>query len=52
MTKGYHVEHLRAGGGDRHLAEPSLVGDDVRAALQYVAELAHEQLIPLRGTGT
>ena len=31
---------------------PSLVPDDVRAALHYAAELAHEQLIPLRGTGT
>ena len=31
---------------------PSLSLDDVRAAIQYAAELAHERVIVLRGTGT
>jgi uncharacterized protein (DUF433 family) len=31
---------------------PSLTAEDVRAAIRYAAALAHEQLIPLRGTGT
>ncbi len=31
---------------------PSLAAEDVTAAIQYAAELAHERLIPFRGTGT
>ena len=48
------LDNLAAGLSEAELTAsyPSLVGDDVRAALQYAAELAHEQLIPLRGTGT
>lgn len=34
------------------LSYPSLSADDVRAAIQHAAELAHERAIPLRGTGT
>ncbi len=48
------LDNLAAGLSEAEItvSYPSLVGDDVRAALQYAAELAHEQLIPLRGTGT
>jgi uncharacterized protein (DUF433 family) len=31
---------------------PSLAADDVRAAIQYAAQLAHEHVIVLRGTGS
>ena len=48
------LDNLAAGLSEAEVraSYPSLVVDDVRAALQYAAELAHEQLIPLRGTGT
>lgn len=48
------LDNLAAGLSEAEIiaSYPSLVGDDVRAALHYAAELAHEQLIPLRGTGT
>ena len=48
------IDNLAAGLSEAEISAsyPSLVGDDVRAAIQYAAELAHERLIPLRGTGT
>jgi uncharacterized protein (DUF433 family) len=44
------LDNLAVGLSEAEIAAsyPSLVGDDVRAALQYAAERADEQLIPLR----
>jgi uncharacterized protein (DUF433 family) len=48
------LDNLAAGLSEAEImaSYPSLAADDVRAAIKYAAELAHEQLIPLRGTGT
>jgi uncharacterized protein (DUF433 family) len=48
------LDNLAAGLSEAEITAsyPSLVVDDVRAALRYAAELADEELIPLRGTGT
>ena len=48
------LDNLAAGLSEAEITSsyPSLAPDDVRAAIKYAAELAHEQLIPLRGTGT
>lgn len=48
------LDNLAAGLSEAEITAsyPSLSADDVRAAIKYAAELAHEQLIPLRGTGT
>jgi uncharacterized protein (DUF433 family) len=48
------LDNLAAGLSDAEITAsyPSLSTHDVRAAIQYAAELAHERVIPLRGTGT
>ncbi|MBX3188618.1 MAG: DUF433 domain-containing protein [Labilithrix sp.] len=48
------LDNLAAGLSEAEITAsyPSLSADDIRAAIKYAAELAHEQLIPLRGTGT
>lgn len=48
------LDNLAAGLSEAEIlaSYPSLTDDDVRAAIKYAAELAHEQLVPLRGTGT
>ena len=48
------LDNLAAGLSEAEITAsyPSLAAADVRAAIGYAAELAHEQIIPLRGTGT
>lgn len=48
------LDNLAAGLSEAEITAsyPSLAAEDVRAAIKYAAELAHEQFIPLRGTGT
>jgi uncharacterized protein (DUF433 family) len=48
------LDNLAAGLSEAEIAAsyPSLASEDVRAAIKYAAELAHEQVIPLHGTGT
>lgn len=48
------LDNLAAGLSEDQIVAsyPSLTRDDVRASIQYAADLAHERVLPLRGTGT
>jgi len=45
------LDNLAAGVSEEEILKsyPSLVPDDIRAALAYATELAHERIVPVSG---